>query len=117
MGVSRRMKMATKIKDSATAERAALNLNNGIEVPAASEPNAPREKGTTERLFPDFMTSDGAIVNRPVQKGVPPVNVAETPATVPQTQTPQAQAPTAPVYIKPEDMVGKMARLKVDGVE
>jgi hypothetical protein len=106
--------MATKIKDSATAEKAALNLNTGIEVPAPAEPNAPREKGTTERLFPDFMTPDGGIVNRPVPKDVP---ATETVEAVAPTQTPPVQPPTAPAYIKPEDLTGKMARIKVDGVE
>jgi hypothetical protein len=106
--------MVTKIKDSATAEKAALNLNKGLEPTVPTEPNAPREKGTTERLFPDFMTQDGGIVNRPVPKDVP---ATETVVVVAPTQTPQTQAPTAPIYIKPEDMVGKMAKLKVDGVE
>jgi hypothetical protein len=109
--------MATKIKDLATAEKAALNLNKGLEVPAPSEPNAPREKGTTERLFPDFMTSDGGIVNRPVDQNPAPVLATDTLVPAPQTQTPQTKAPTTPVYIKPEDMAGKMAKLKVDGVE
>lgn len=109
--------MATKIKDSATAEKAALNLNTGIEVPQASEPNTPREKGTTERLFPDFMTSDGAIINRPVPKDVPAAPVSETVVSAPQTQTPPVQAPTVPTYLKPEELAGKMVKLKVDGIE
>ena len=110
--------MATKIKDSATAEKAALNLNKGIDVPQAGEPNAPREKTTSERLFPDFVTSDGGIINRPVDKdSIITPNATATPIVDPQTQTPQTQAPTAPVYIKPEDLAGKMAKLKVDGVE
>lgn len=110
--------MATKIKDSATAEKAALNLNKGIEVPQASEPNVPREIGTTERLFPDFMTPDGGIINRPVEReSLTTLPATETPAPAVQAQTPQTQAPTAPVYIKPEDLAGKMAKLIVDGVE
>ena len=110
--------MATKIKDSATAQKAALNLNRGIEAPIASEPNAPVEKGTTERLFPDFMTSDGGIINRPVEKEVSaPMNAAETLTPAPQTQTPPTQAPTAPTYLKPEELAGKMVKLKVDGIE
>ena len=110
--------MATKIKDSATAEKAALNLNKGIDVPQAGEPNAPREKTTSERLFPDFVTADGGIINRPVDKeSLTTPNATATPIVAPQTQTPQTQAPTAPVYIKPEDLAGKMAKIKVDGVE
>ena len=110
--------MAIKIKDSATAQKAALNLNRGIEVPAPSEPNAPIEKGTTERLFPDFMTSDGGIVNRPVEKDVPAsLNATDTPVVAPQTQTPPTQSPTVPTYLKPEELAGKMVKLKVDGIE
>jgi hypothetical protein len=112
--------MATKIKDTATAERAALKLNEGIEVPQTSEPTAPREKTTTEKLFPDFMTDDGAIINRPVRSKteIPaPVNVAATPIVTPQGQTPAAQPPTAPVYLDIKELTGKMVKLKVDGIE
>ena len=110
--------MATKIKDSATAENAALNLNTGIEAQKTGEPTAPREKTTSERLFPEFVTADGGIINRPITKDVVSApSVAETPAQAPQTQTPQTQAPTIPAYIKAEDLAGKMAKIKVDGVE
>lgn len=114
--------MATKIKDSATAEKAALKLNEGIEVPAASEPTAPREKTTSEKLFPDFMTDDGAIINRPVRNKGPevpptPAPATETAAPVPQGQTPPATLPPTPAYLKPEELAGKMVKLKVDGIE
>ena len=112
--------MATKIKDSATAEKAALQLNTGIEPTAPREPNAPRELTTSEKLFPDFTTEDGAITNRPVrlrENSQPIANVAATPEVPAQGQTPQTQAPTAPTYIKPEDLAGKMVKIKVDGVE
>ena len=110
--------MATKIKDSATAERAAMNVNKGIEVPATGEPNAPKEKTTSERLFPEFVTSDGAIVNRPIpQEPSVPAKVAETPAPAFQGQTSPTQAPTAPTYLKPDELAGKMVKLKVDGIE
>lgn len=113
--------MATKIKDQATAQRAALKLNEGIEAPATGEPNAPREKGTTERLFPAFMTDDGAIVNRPVRNSaedVSPIVLApETPKADLQGQTPQTQTPTAPSYLSESELKGKMAKIKVDGIE
>ena len=113
--------MATKIKDQATAERAALKLNEGIESAAPSEPNTPKEKTTSERLFPNFITDDGAVINRPIRTQDAslsgPLPVAATPEPAPQGQTPATVPPTAPTYIKPEDLVGKMARLKVDGVE
>jgi len=114
--------MATKIKDAATAERAAMKLQQGIEAVVSGEPNAPREKTTSERLFPEFTTDDGGIVNRPVRENqiesTPIVPAPATPQTpTPQGQTPATQPPTTPTYIKPEDLIGKMARLKVDGVE
>ena len=115
--------MATKIKDSATAERAALNVNTGIEVPVkAGELVAPKEKTTTERLFPDFVTDDGGIVNRPIRTQNAPVESAPSPATatpapVPQGQTPPTQAPTVPAYLDPKELAGKLVKLKVDGIE
>src|ERR1700683_5255888 len=95
--------MATKLKDSATAEKAALNLNQGIEVPATGEPNTPREKTTSERLFPDFTTEDGAITNRPVRDRNP-APVTETPAPATQGPTPITPASTPIVYLSPEEM-------------
>jgi hypothetical protein len=115
--------MATKIKDSATAERAALNVQTGIEVPVkAGEPVAPHEKTTTERLFPDFIDEkSGIIANRPVMKespvAAPSVPATATPASASQGQTPPTQAPTVPTYLKPEELAGKMVKLKVDGIE
>lgn len=112
--------MATKIKDSATAQKAALNLNQGIEtVDNPGEPITPREKTTSEKLFPAFTTDDGGIVNRPVRPTElsGPLPVAATSDLTSQGQTPAVQPPTVPTYIKPEDLVGKMAKLKVDGVE
>lgn len=112
--------MATKIKDSATAERAALKLNEGIAPTAPSEPNTPRELTTSERLFPDFTTDDGAITNRPVrprEENQPIAPVAATPQAPAQGQTPPTQAPTVPTYLKPEELAGKMVKLKVDGIE
>lgn len=113
--------MATKIKDSATAEKAALKLNQGLEVvEKPGEPPAPREKTTSEKLFPEFMTDDGAVVNRPVKpfedlaKVLPAV---ATPEPTPQNPTPPAPIPPAPVYLKPEELTGKMVKLKVDGIE
>lgn len=112
--------MATKIKDSATAERAALKLNEGIEAPKTGEPNAPKEKSTSEKLFPEFITDDGAVVNRPIrnlnQSPEPPPAPA-TSTTVPQGQTPPTAPPTAPVYLKLDELTGKMVKLKVDGIE
>ena len=112
--------MATKIKDSATAERAALKLNEGIEAPASGEPGAPKEKTTAERLFPEFVGEDGSINNRPVRPFADtskPLPAQATPEVKPQDQTPVTPPPTAPVYLKPEELTGKMVRLKVDGVE
>ena len=112
--------MATKIKDSATAERAALKLNEGIAPTAKSEPNAPRELTTSEGLFPDFTTEDGAITNRPVRNreaSPVPVPATATPEAPIQGQTPPTQAPTTPTYITEKDLEGKMVKLKVDGIE
>ena len=113
--------MATKIKDSATAKEAAMNLDKGIAVAEKpGEPNAPKEKTTTERLFPEFVTDDGGIINRPVkpyQDASKPLPAAATPDPLPQGQTPAAPAPTLPVYLKAEELAGKMVKLKVDGIE
>jgi hypothetical protein len=113
--------MATKIKDSATAERAALKLNEGIEAQVKEgEPVAPREKTTSEKLFPEFTTEDGAITNRPVKpfqdlsKALP---VTATPTPELQGQKTPLETPTAPVYLTSEEMAGKMVKLKVDGIE
>src|SRR5579863_4462734 len=113
--------MPTKIKDQATAERAALRVQEGIEVQVqAGEPPAPIEKTTTEKLFPDFVTDDRGIVNRPVRakdQAVLPTLAPATPAPEPQGQTPPAQPPTTPVYLDPKELTGKMVKLKVDGIE
>jgi len=111
--------MATKIKDQATAERAALKLNEGIESAEKGEPNTPREKTTSERLFPTFITDDGAVINRPVRASElsGPLPVTATPEPAPQGQTPAAQPPTAPIYLDPKELTGKMVKLKVDGIE
>lgn len=111
--------MVRPIKDSATAAAALMQLDKGTEVPTTGEPNTPREKTTTEKLFPDFMTTDGAVVNRPVRskESSIPAPVSETSEVKPPVQTPPTQPPTAPTYIKPEDLAGKMAKLVVNGVE
>lgn len=113
--------MATKIKDQATAERAALKLNQGVEVvEKPGEPPAPKEKTTSEKLFPEFMTDDGGVVNRPVKPFTDvskPLPAAATPESTPQNPTPPAPTPTAPVYLRPEELTGKMVKLKVDGIE
>lgn len=112
--------MATKIKDQATAERAALKLNEGIDVPATGEPITPREKTTSEKLFPAFTTDDGGIVNRPVRNLTDtnmPVPVTETPKAEPQSQIPMTQTPPAPIYLNESELKGKMVKLKVDGIE
>jgi len=113
--------MATKIKDQATAVAAALKLNEGIAVTEKpGEPNTPKEKTTTERLFPEFVTEDGGVINRPIkpyQDSSKTLPVTATPEAKPQDQTPPTPPPTAPVYLKPEELTGKMVRLKVDGIE
>lgn len=111
--------MATKIKDQATAEKAALKLNEGIEAQTNGEPNAPREKSTSERLFPAFITDDGAVVNRPIRATElgGPLPAAATSQVQPQGQTPTTQVPTTPIYVTESDLKGKMAKLKVNGVE
>jgi len=112
--------MAVKIKDQATAEKAALKLNEGIEVLKTGEPNAPKEKTTSERLFPAFTTEDGAIINRPVRNltdNGSQLPATETPVTKPQDQVPQTQTPTAPSYLGESELKGKMVKLKVDGIE
>lgn len=114
--------MATKIKDQATAEKAARNLNTGIEVAVnPGEPPAPKEKTTTERLFPDFTTDDGGIVNRPVKQfedAARPSPAAATPEVIPpQVPTKPTETPTAPSYLTLDEMKGKMVKTKVDGVE
>lgn len=111
----------TIVKDQATAEFAARNLETGADLPGqVIEPNASRPKSTSEKLFPEFMTDDGAVVNRPVKPfedmaKVLPAAATTTPA--PQPLTPPTAAPTAPSYLKTDEMTGKMVRVKVDGIE
>lgn len=113
--------MATKITDSAMAKLATQNLDSGIDNSAKKgETNTPKEKTTAERLFPEFITEDGGIINRPIkpyQDESKPLPVSSTSAVEDQGQKPVAQAPTAPVYLKPEELTGKMVKLKVDGIE
>jgi hypothetical protein len=113
--------MVTKIKDSATAQEAALKLNQGVEVPVMpGEPPAPKEKTTAEKLFPEFITDDGGIINRPVksyEEKSKSLLAVVTPAPEPQGQKPPTIQPTVPVYLKPEELTGKMVKLKVDGIE
>lgn len=112
----------TTVKDQATAEFAARNLDKGAELPGQpSEPNTPKPVSTSEKLFPDFTTDDREMItNRPVRpyedkaKVLP---VTETPIAPIPALTPPIATPTAPVYLKPEELTGKMAKLKVDGVE
>lgn len=113
--------MPTKITDSATAQKAALNLNTGADPAKSAEPTAPKEKTTSEKMFPDFVTEDGLIVNRPVGKQAPkpsdPSPATATAQTPAPGQTPAVPAPTAPVYLNPDELTGKMVKLKVDGIE
>lgn len=113
--------MATKIKDSATAQQAALNLNKSVEATERpGEPNTPQEKTTSEKLFPEFMTDDGGVINRPVkpfQDVSKPLPVSATSDPALQGQNPAPQTPTVPVYISESDLKGKMVKLKVDGIE
>lgn len=112
--------MVTKIKDPATAKAAALRLNEGVEViDKPGEPPAPKTQSTTEKLFPDFVKDD-MIVNRPVAQfkdDSRPLPAEATPESKPQDQIPSPQVPTNPIYLKPEELIGKMVRLKVDGIE
>lgn len=111
----------TIVKDKATAEFAARNLEKGAELPGqVVEPNAPKVKSTAEKLFPEFVTDDGTVVNRPVRpfedktKSLP---ASATPAPEIPTQTPPTTAPTIPSYLKTDEMTGKMVKVKVDGIE
>ncbi len=114
-----------EIKDRATAEEAALNLDRpGSEPPApkAGEPVTPTNPSTAAKLFPDFVSEDGLIVNRPVKdfadkgRGIAPVAATPPPAITPATSTPPA--PTAPGELDLSKLPdGTMVRIKVDGVE
>jgi len=114
--------MATKIKDSATATVAALGLNTekGTVDPVTGEPKAPVERSTGQKLFPEFVTDDGAIINRPVKPYEDTAKVLPatmTPEPNRQPQNPNPAAPTVPNYLKIDEMTGKMVKVKVDGVE
>lgn len=111
----------TIVKDQATAEFAARNLDSGAELPGkAVEPNAPKISTTSEKLFPEFLTDDGAIVNRPVKPFEDKDKVLPASDTTPQkleSQKPPAAPPTPPAYLTLEELAGKMVRTKVDGIE
>ena len=114
-----------EIKDQATATEAALNLDKkGSDSQAGDqgEPGASRRPSTAARLFPEFISDDGSVVNRPVKpfvdkdKGLPSVPATPPPATAPSATTPPA--PTAPGELDLSKMPeGTMVRIKVDGVE
>lgn len=113
-----------EIKDQATAIEAALNLDRPAptSVPKAGEPPAPRVPSTTSKLFPDFVSDDGLIVNRPVKqfedrgREAPPA--VATLATAPVAPTSSPSAPTAPGELDLSKLPdGTMVRVKVDGVE
>lgn len=114
----------TIVKDSATAQSAALNLDKGSEpmAPMSGEPTPPRTKSTSEVLFPEFTTDDGGIINRPVRpfedKGKPVPSGAATPAQAPAPATPAAPAPTPGSILDLSKLPpNTMVRMKVDGVE
>lgn len=111
----------TIVTDKATAEFAARNLENGAEFPGQSgEPNAPRPKSTSEKLFPEFVTDDGAVINRPIKPFEDKAKVlpaSATPIPIIQPQVPSTITPTIPIYVTEADLKGKMAKLKVDGIE
>jgi len=114
-----------EIKDQATAVEAALNLDRPGSEPTApkpGEPPAPKPVSTAAKLFPDFVSEDGLIVNRPVKdfedKGrvATPAAATPAPAAAPATTTPPA--PTAPGELDLSKLPdGTMVRIKVDGVE
>jgi hypothetical protein len=54
---------------------------------------------------------------KPFQDLSKPLPVTATPPPELQGQKPPLETPTAPVYISEADLKGKMARLKVDGIE
>ena len=96
--------MGTEIKDKATAELAALNLNKGTESSGQEgETRPPRKKSTSEVLFPENISDDGIIVNQPIR----PIEGLEenfpqgpsTPTVQPPASTPEAPAPTVPSYL------------------
>lgn len=112
-----------EVKDQATAVEAALNLNKGSEpVEKPGEPKPSRKKSTSQVLFPENITEDGGIVNRPIRpyedaaKEIPKGSATPTPQ--PASSAPSATAPTEPSYLDlsklPENT---MVRMKVDGVE
>lgn len=113
-----------EIKDQATAVEAALNLDRPGSEPVTKpgEPVAPRKLSTSERLFPENVSPDGFITNRPVKnytdtgKELPAAGA--TPASAPAPAIPTPQAPTAPGELDLSKMPdGTMVRIKVDGVE
>lgn len=117
----------TLVKDPATATQAALSLDRKVsqDPPKPGETPAPRPKGTTETLFPEFV-HDGVIMARPLPTDVTP-NPAVPPSTPsgqspskapdPASQTPPPASTTPKVYLSPEEMAGKLVKIKVDGVE
>lgn len=113
-----------EVKDQATAIEAALNLDKPATAPVLKpgEPPAPRKLSTSEKLFPENVSPDGFITNRPVKaysdtgKELPPAGVTPTPA--PAAPAPILQAPTAPGELDLSKLPdGTMVRIKVDGVE
>jgi hypothetical protein len=112
-----------EIKDRATAEEAALNLDRkGSEPQKPGEPVTSTAPSTAAKLFPDFVSEDGYIVNRPVKdfedKGRGTEPVAATPSPVVAPSAPLTPAPTAPGELDLSKLPeGTMVRIKVDGVE
>lgn len=113
-----------QIKDQATATEAALNLNSmGSESSRKEgEPAAPRSETTASKLFPEFVSDDGLIVNRPVKaytdssRELPPA--AATPSQPTAPTAPVQNSPTAAGELDLSKMPdGTMVKIKVDGVE
>lgn len=111
-----------EVKDQATAIEAALNLDRpGSEpAPKPGEPATPRKASTSSKMFPEFVTEDGLIVNRPVKPfedtKLPPVAATPASAPAPAIPTPPVPTPAGELDLSklPE---GTMVRVKVDGVE
>ena len=112
-----------EVKDQATAIEAALNLDRpDATIPKPGEPPAPRKLSTSERLFPENISPDGFITNRPVKgytdadKSLP--SAVATSAPAPAAATPTPPVPTASSELDLSKLPdGTMVRIKVDGVE
>lgn len=102
-----------------TSETEISDAQNAVTVDGAEETQTPRETSTIERLFPDFIGEEGEVLSIPRDLDTSiqaPKEELKAPITESKPSEPETK-PKGPEYLDLSQIEGKLAKVKVDGVE